>query len=815
MTYNYKFMLLDDKAVSTNQSRGMSLQFNGYVPFNGSVNTDTLPDVNSLVASGDITLLFNGLKYIAESDRVTPADESYESFKENPGEHMFNDLYVSPSEEFSTVDEDGVNRASMTIELSLSDNMFGDNLEGNATIDGIVLYGQAYNRDFYNDTAQGRIEKATPIAIIVFNGSNKPEIIPDKNDKTKSIFRMTLSFRVFGNDEGLEISDDSYGSLDTWKSFRGQFHVVNNDMLTTSSFVIRGRGVEPVENTDFNDQDSLWKDGSSVDFHSRVFFTNDVPNGSNFDHNVDFGSPARLTVLNREEPTSSDQRSPQMMLGKVSYWKDGNGFKHGYWDGVAESYYAASDSRNGITASGSVYDIDWVSHSKPAISLFSTENDYLFADSAYGDSTNSACFANGTNLFSVASQSVGDGVNFNTVNSKTRGNALVMNSTNVVSYSNPDSDEYGNTLYDTLVSNSRDISILNRVPTSTSTEYTKNRDTIISSKSITVDNMTSEEPLENGRVHIMESENIHVENSDNVTILEVKSKTIPAEIKDTQNLIAIGGSRIEVKNSDSNLILSIPGSSNTLKGKVGTRENAPVKYSVIIGSDNVINAEIDESTNDKLELNVFEIGNQLSNDARQSERTMSDFALNESQAPTTIILGKRNQKYFQENQVKSVVVGGFRLPADSDIPAFDYNSMEHSISLDEDHSSSLTLTDVMGRTLDYSSKSINLGITKGRSNAVFEEHNFKSLGSINLYKLYQLLKRLRWVPDGSGQKGYVYYDSSLGGGEVDYSTSIGPESDSWKMPWSSYSKDNTTILADLVDDSKSKYEDSPKNIPGR
>ena len=723
-TYKYKFMLLNDDRASTSQSRGISLQFNGYVPFNGTIDTTTMPDIGSLVSDGSIVLMLKDLNYISDNSKnVRSADSRYEQYKSEPASHMFTKLSAVPSAEFATVDSDGDSRGSTTLDIPLYDSMFGDRLTGEARIDGIILYGQAYNVDFYNPTAQGQLESAVPLALVVFEDP-QPTVDPSSDLKSMSNFRMALSFRILGESEGLVVEDTE--EYRTWKQFAGCFHVVNNDMLTSGSFILRGRGVEPIADTDLYEKEMVYEDGKTVDFNSRVFFTSDI-DGSNYDRNVDFGSPARLTVLNREKPVSADVKIPQTLIGKVSYSKDENDFVHGYWDGVSQSYYAVTAKKElqEEAVSGSVYDIDWISNQKPAISLFSVDNDYSFVNSAYG--LESACFANGTNLFSEESQSCGDGLNIADKKVSTRGNAVVIGSVNVSAY----------------CSNAANVE---------QNVYVEN------SKNLIIDNVQM--PSES-RVTAIATESSTVTNSNGVLALGTKYSTF----KNSKDTIAIGGLALTDFSLGNTLIgtgekNSLP--ANQITGYSVTDPSTTKLYypssCVIIGRNNSIDSKYEE--NYYSPSNVIEIGRDLQNDPRANSTSMQNVYY------STLILGQSNNLYYEEKKAKSVVIGGYR-STEWSIPSFKYNALEVSQNFPDgrlienngpsyhyNKESVASLTDVKGRKISYGSCAIELNMIHGtKGNENYKKENFDNLGRINLFKLYELLSHLEWIPDGNSDGG--------------------------------------------------------------
>ena len=217
------------------------------------------------------------------------------------------------------------------------------------------------------------------------------------------------------------------------------------------------------------------------------------------------------------------------------------------------------------------------------------------------------------------------------------------------------------------------------------------------------------------------------------------------------------------------------------------------------------------------EHNVFLFGKGLRNDVRQTRALLSE----SSDATTpTFIFGINNQDYYQPKQVKQFIIGGYRPNSTAYYNGdFRYNMSEFSVVYPDpikrngtqnwNKESILTLNDVKGRTIDYGSGAINLGFMKGvRSDQQFAHQSaghpsYKGFGRINLFKLYQLLKRLYWVPEGDGAVVKYYkdlHDDEWGGtfNRRDYGTDT-----------------QDTCLANLVDDNLCQYQYFPEKGPNR
>ena len=828
-TISYKYIPLGDPDVTSNQSRGLSYQFNGYAPvtFKDSVSDylsglsdPTIPSFNTIIESCRGTVLFSDLSYVATDGYPVSNSTSYRDALKSPGAHMFKNLNVESAKELQLIGEDKVPHGVTTIEISISDTMMGDRLSGRAIVNAIVLYGQAYNLDFYSSTQQGKLENSVPIGIILFD-DDSIDIDPTNPSKAETSIRVELGI------SSKDVPDEIYQSpeFEKWKKFSASMHVVNNDILTNSAFVIRGKDIEV---SDDLTPDGTYAEhiigGEVVDCNSRVFFTNDIGDGSDWERNVSFGSPAKVTVLNRSEPISDDTRIPQTVVGKVKYWKDNLGYEHACLEGVHQSFFEYAGTEN----SGAVYEKDWFAKNKPAVNLFSSDTNFQFADSEYGDAATSACFANGTNIISKRSQSCGEGLNVSTTDVSTIGNTVVINSTDVKSLTRPMSDEdkaaYPERVkYDTVVLNSEKISIKNK-STGSISQTTNPQTTVLNSKEITIENDGSEvfvNTMSSSVNTVLGSEKINLRENDRVVVLGSHGSggTLYSNsyIGCTKDSVVIGGV-VESEYAKGNIVLGT-GSVNHVLGykNIGSRVFASVEDSVLLGSDNTISypSSYLRAGYDATESNIFEIGNSLHNDARQNKE-MDDNEVDRRKRPTTIILGKNNQNYYQPDQVKLMVLGGYRSPKWTGIPNFSYNSLEMAVSttripnaenLEDEYGnpipqihreSLMTIMDVKGRTIDYGSGGINLGYMSDshRNDQSYEEYRFSPKGRINLFKLYQLLRRMYWSDDGTVRYRY------------------GVDENPNHMPWSDYDRWAGTTLANLVDDGYAQYPYQPQKPAG-
>jgi hypothetical protein len=866
-TRKYKFILLKDPDVSSHQSRGLSIQVNGFAPvadvkgvIGKSLGLGEVPNIAELVASDDVVLLFRDVKYLCDdSGTPTPADVNYKNYKSQPGLHMFQGVRTEAADELSYDTEEGTTRSQIIIEFPLYSSMFGNRIDGRVGFQGIVLYGQAYNAEFYDETAQGKLQDAVPVGLLWFESPYEIDpITTDSRSATTTTFRVAIGLRA-----GVDITDSYIESnpeyASAYSGFQGSFHVVNNNMTTSSAFVLRGRDVIPMKDSNFEGYERvpLPEAGATIDFASRVFFTNEPPGNDN-DHNVDFGSPARLTIFNTESACSGSMRIPQTLIGKVSYSTDEDLYKHAYWDGVAESFYAAGEKTGGNeTTSGSCYDIDWISKKKPALSIFSVDNNfvsqgiinvvdvenkdhtiYLQGDPKLSDGRK---FANGTNILSEESQSVGDGVNVNAFDTKTRGNAMVLNSSEIKSYTHgvtADDDYYGKDdplyRYDAFIANSKDIGIFTEVKGTNNreTRIQNQLNTVIGSKSVRVLSLYDRGTQKGGKNLVLGTSNSDLQlvnntqfiGCDNLVANEVENATIIgstgnhkvfqnskqvnligtawSRVGASERVSAIGG-MVSFKGARDSVIISTPLTDQDNPNKIHrpTNNRYLAHGCFILGSNNSIELEGSD------QYSVYLIGEGLTSD----HRNFSEDMRHTTYRRPSFILGQNNSMYYEPDTFKTIIIGGQYVKAgSSDVSPFKYNSFEHYVAKTTVSSVKGTkrnvesidsLTDVKGRKIKYTSNGIELSFLRDdatRSTESYDNYVFKGCGRINLFKLYQLLHRMYWDYDGTVK--------------FDWLGTHPGTTDTWldqKAGWHSWDVNGDTNLANLVDDNLSCFPYSP------
>lgn len=486
--YSYRFVYLNDSDPTVNQSRGINLQFNGYVPvtcksatyLSNLISQKKVPDIKkAAIDSDDMVLLFRDVRYKSNgSNETKPDDSHYKDYTKKPGNHMFQGLTVMGADELRIVDENGSERSTLSMEVPLYDTMFGDRLtNGKARIDGVIFYGQAYNPMFNDQYRQGDLERVVPIAMIVFapSGSgDKPLIDPNGSSKVMTQLRIGLNV-AYGDSAGDQVIESDI--FKDWKKITGSIHTVNDGMGTSADFIVRGHEIDiaPIS------EDFAISGDKTINVATRMFFTND-PEGSNNDLNVDFGSPARLNVMNYDEV--SDGKKPQMMISKVRNWTDDNGYKHASWDGVVESWYSESGQYHDEETQpkmilGSVYDLDYVAKDNPAVNIFSDRTSYIttseyapYSPGSVSEGTNLSpgmqerwdertSFASAPALFSSDVRASNKSIVINSKKVRVAGSYNVIGSYYVELSSNPDlQDRDGSVpIYQGLIANSRTVKI--------------------------------------------------------------------------------------------------------------------------------------------------------------------------------------------------------------------------------------------------------------------------------------------------------------------------------------------------------------------
>lgn len=814
----YKFFLFNDPDRSVNQSRGLNLQFNGYAMlscpaydtlYDTLIDVDEdfeMPSLTELLSSTKGTVVYKSLPYSVQNKFPRPKDNTaYNGCISKPGDYLFDTLKAIPASEFKYKTEDSNYISNLILELSLSDGMISSSIIGSKfRVDALILYGQAFTREFVSEVEQGSIENVVPIGLLIFIASDSDSCLYINPANTeKNSFDLILRIALSTN-EITEISEDEFTEL--WEELAGKMHVVNDGLTTTSSFVVKSRGVEVAEAV-WEDPygELLSTDESTVNFSTKFLFTNDTDD-SNYDHDVSFASPARLTVLDKDQPIESTIRRPQFVLGKVKYETDTNNNLHGNLGGIQHSYFNYDDVID-------VYDVDYFAEEKPAISLFSVNATF---DSPLDDSDLSSHLTGseypvgrtlvnlleGNYLFSEDIQGCTNSYLISSKDVTAWADSTVIGSKDVFLNMSASPDEENQI----IVSNSENVEI--NLNTPRIYPYPEARISVIGSKDITIENVKSINANLNyaykdslDLFSVINSSGLNTSGASYSTVL---NSTNPA-INNVLDTVVMNGT-CDLTNVRGSVVIGVTNTDSYLE-PTNTIENAYGCF--VLGSNNTIINKTEGTTIGR-ESNIFMAGKGLHNDARQNYKQSPD---NDGAGiGPTLILGTFNSNYYEEGEVKQMVVGGYnpKYPGD-----FKYNSLELSI-LDGDsdlgklkgtydglevynQETLLALSDLKGRAVKYGSGSVSMYVQKGTFlQSSVENYEKTPFGRINWFKLYQLLNRLYWEP-GSGYVRYLRGVSS----EI---TSLG---------WSDYGISSTTSapctnFASLINDWNSHYSFKPQ-----
>lgn len=780
--YVFKFVWLNDGDVAHNQSRGLSLQVNGFVPIslgtkNAGYFTSMLDereegtkiskicswDPFKAISDGDdLTLLLKDVKYNVKTDSASngqvayTTDANYTSYVEDFSKHMFTDLTAVAADELTVKTDEGSLHKSMSLEFDMSSTMFGDKLKTSTGvfIDAILFFGQAYNKLGRDETAQASLQNCVPIALLVYEGerNERPLLITDIPEKT--IIRERLSI-------GLEQSNVPGDSMivktpeyQEWNDVSTEFHVVNDAATVGKRFFLNGNQVETenIQIRSYNNEDLLPEGTMMTKMRMNI---NSLPVD---DWNQDFGSPAQLTVV----CDTDGNKNPQTLIAKSKYVYDNDGIPtSGVWDGVAQSYWQASGDESDVKTSGTtadIYSIDYISRLRPGVDFFSEDTPSIYNDSYY--TAGHTYRFNGANFFTTESFSTKGGANINTNKVSNIGTNVIINTSDaaVISPNNNPDDEQGGG----FVVNSHNVRI------NEDANYLKPSNTIINSTNIAIfadDDIAEIEDEGRSRTAIIGSNSIVMNDIDNLNAIGVKGKFISSNwkyssIDNTKNTVVVGGYN-SIRNAEDCLTLGVD--ETTIKG--ASTKNS-VYHSISIGIDNTL------VSNDVCrQENVILVGKGLKNDILQG--------IYDKNRTHTLILGENNNRYAQLKfpegaantnyydyynksivpaSVKQIVVGGY-IPEGHGYRNPDwvekYNCAELAIANGDTFETMWTLADVKGRSVDYTTLGVNIAIMPERKQENFDNYNYRSIGSINWSKLYAMLSCMYYDANG-----FVRYDAN-------------------------------------------------------
>lgn len=842
--YNFRYVWLNSGEIVHLQSRGLSLEAIGYLPVSIRSNNPTDTNVftdwiesgnDDLLNFGNLirdykisgggsadgkkldkfTFIMPGLKYKSNGSYLTPNPVStYSNYLSNYQDHMFTDLRSTASTEmkFSAYSDDPrvggeqLNEVSESqsiapggsIQLSfdINNEMFGDKIDNTFYIDAIVIFGQAYNRRSKDDTAQGNLQKVVPIGLLVYTGDRsasgddslkyRPFIDPKALEGV--VLRETLAISLLQGSFNIDAITDT-AAFSAWSGFASTMHLVNDGATTTGKYFLNDNSVDikPYSASDSNTTlGDLSADGTYV-MRERLFFGE---NSDTRDINNDFASPASMTIMRKEDPGT---KNPQILIGKTSL--DDETLVN-FWDGVTDTYWQEQTDEN----SGSIYSKDWISKTRPGFNIFCQDIENEYKNPALGP-VGSAVFGGGINMFSNSCFAGKYSNNLFSENNILTRDSTSINSRNITVLNSggntPDSkSNKNNRSVNNLFLNSKDVEINN--PQNLPGQIV----TIIGSEQITThDNntVTKTNPLTR-RLGALCSQQAFVRDSDKVLFLNVKgSKSnnswLRTDIYSSNNITVIGG-RAQVNYAERCTLI---GKDNVIYGQ----SDQMSKNSIVIGNNNFLKTI---GTKFGSQHNIIVLGNGLENDPKQQifERSMDP--------SKTLLLGENNNVYTQitkkgsstlkgssaliskdwtdytnvsiyPSSIKQIVVGGWK-PKSTDKRIARYNMAEFSVDNTSTNETSLTMNDIQGRTIDYTSRGINVAVMENLSQENFNKYNYKSLGSINWAKLIRLLDNLQYDQD----TGVVTYIK--------------------KGPSSSLDTDNLAKYRDVVWDN----DDSPVNF---
>lgn len=793
-TYDFKFIWLNDGDVAHNQSRGLSLQVNGFAPISlgpknqgyftqmldqtvqaedGTYiskicNWDLFEAINN---NEDLTLLLKGVKYNVRKAVDAPhgqvaytTDEKYLTYVYEFYNHMFTEIRANAANELSTICESGAYHKAITLEYDITSTMFGDKLKTSegVYVDAIVFFGQAYNRLGRDETAQASLQNCVPIALLVYEDTregsdaknNRPLLITDLPKKVALRERICIGLEQDTEGPGSSVVEDPL--FKEWNATDNAFHVVNDASTIGRRFFLNGNkvDVEDLEIKSYANEELLPEGTMMSNMRLNV---NGLPAN---DWNQDFGSPAQFTVVCESK---EGKKNPQTLITKAAYIYDADGNQtSGVWDGVAESYWQALGSQynSGTSAVHSdVYSVDYISKYKPGLDFFSEDTLYAIDNPSFGSQNLHKNF-NGANIFADKSFASYGGVNLSTKGVRNIGSNFVVNSQQTSLYA-PGAKNNKNQ-YGSFVANGYNV----YMDAVFATPIVSNA--VINAANITIKSDGKIKALENlkrQRSVVLGSNSIAIDNSDNVNAIGVKGKTVAGKwqysnISISKDTNVIGG-YANIDNANACLVLGVKNTAIQ-----GASINNPVKHSISMGIDNKLVA-----TAASTQENIILVGKGLKNDVLQG--------IYDKGHAHTLILGENNNVYTQLKfapntsyynyydyyntsivpaSIKQIVVGGY-VPTGHGIEQQDwvkrYNCAELAVSNGDNYDTMWTLADVKGRTVDYTTRGVNIGVMPNKDQENFDRYNYLSLGSINWAKLYALLSCMYY-----DNLGLVHYDTA-------------------------------------------------------
>ena len=237
----YRLIWLNEYASTmAEQSRGLTLQFNGYLLLSDpneyikslitAENNEALANLtlNSLYEN-DCYAVMNDISYSPNTNSyMIPIDGNYTNYINYPGLHMFTSDFVSQAGDEVSFSANNTKCSTTSVIFDIKPSQFNKNLiYGNFNINGFILMGQAYNQ-FNQVGLQAKLENAVPLAIVylddvqtVSNSVSNAAVISEK-------LLFTLSQ---GAITGVSVDSD-------WQNFAGTLSKVNDGLGTVSSYIL-------------------------------------------------------------------------------------------------------------------------------------------------------------------------------------------------------------------------------------------------------------------------------------------------------------------------------------------------------------------------------------------------------------------------------------------------------------------------------------------------------------------------------------------------------------------------------------------------
>lgn len=731
-----------------------------------------------------LTFIFPGMSYTANGKYILPnTTAQYKNWLVHYEKHLFTNIRALNTAEMQFVAKDHDSdfgsmeqpaaTGSLQLSYDISNETFGTTIRNSFYIDAVMLFGQAYNDRAYTDeTQEEQLQRIVPLALVIYaddremdgndEAKQRPFIQPGKMNGV--VQRETICVTLVQGDLNIQSIADN-DDFKKWKEYAGRIHLVNDNLTTSAKFLLMGNRLTT---KGLNKLETLGELSGSKTFamHDRLYM-GDFDNNLT-DCNDDFSTPAMITCMTSAQ---GGFKNPQVIMGQIAKDPDEAGTGN-VWDGVAHSYWTESVSGN----SGSMYNIDWIGAKRPGINFFSNELLHLYTDTAK-NAEESAAFGGGFQLMSndesFASRYA---ANMFGTHNVLRGDAIAIGSQHIDFYQSGfnapvNSDSLiNNHSTGNLFLNSEYLSVQG---TGGGTDYL----TTIAADNISLFG-TDSNINKKRRVSILNGEFQQIIDSNRVLMLNVKGKLQDGEwthggvSRSTNSLVANGYNMMSYANKS-----IIVGDANMLYGANSKRIAEGCQ---IYGSNNKIS-----SVNTKYgsPIKITMIGHGLASDPKQQIFERS------TEPSKTLILGQDNNVYTQLDTlnsvtlksirsglkgakgrkgikgiagssdsfkwtdysndniypvaIKQVVVGGWK-PSTTKHNIQHYNMAEFSVDNTILNDSIMTLMDVKGRAVDYTSRGLNVAVQEVHSQDNYDKYNFKQIGGINWAKLIQLLHRLEY-----------------------------------------------------------------------